>query len=334
MRASQFRKAPSSIRVLREQKRKTRPITKWVYFTIIYVLVGWLGYLGLYRLLIITRPGQVLLRTTNVQVLREGRVKSIEVEEGEEVLAGAPLFTLRYPEEAQRYRENSWIVRERWQVDRDLSERKAEHVGYSDQLARLRTRIGENDEDILLELKKPELVENLQVEIVRMEDKIKAVEAEIDALDKQKSQLAKLPERIPFPSKLVEEVFKAPMAGTVTRIYKNVTEVVVPSETVMKIHLQEQIEIRGFFDQEDAKYLNVGDELAVILPGGQQTMGAIERFYFATFPLPQEFQPRFEPTRRSIVVDITLNWDKEQPFPYNEYFYKMGVTIKKWRWQL
>ena len=62
--------------------------------------------------------------------------------------------------------------------------------------------------------------------------------------------------------------------------------------------------IKGYFEQDSLKYLREGKVVYLEFPGGVRSRGGIDKFYFSTLPLPDEFQKKYEPVRRNVVVDI------------------------------
>jgi len=326
MKSTQFNRNPTAIRVRQEKTRKARPVTKWVYFTLLLLIIGY----ALYRLVLwqflLTTTGQVFFQKTDVQVLREGRLTEIHVYEGKDVKENDELFTVVYPEEAGLlYRDVSWVVRERWQLEQKVNAKALELRLLEQRLMDSRRRLGEDDEDILLEIKNPDLIRKLRREIADHEQGLHMLREELDQLRKQKNKLEKMPDRVALPRRETRKVFRAPSEGTVTRIFKATSEVVMPSETVLKLHHSNAITIRAFYDQKDSDYVKEGENVTIKLPNSKiKLQGFIKRRYLSTFPLPVELQPRFEPTRRKIVVDIELvNFKKE------DFFYKMKVSVQK-----
>ncbi len=127
-----------------------------------------------------------------------------------------------------------------------------------------------------------------------------------------------------------EKFFRAPMSGIVTRIYVKPTETVLKSEEILNIHRGFPAFIKAFFDQKDLRYFNIGDKFTLEFPDGTKSVGILKRFYIATYQMPDEFQPKYEPTTRTIAGDI---------YPENEsdrekwkIFNKMSVTITKFKY--
>ncbi|MCH2234431.1 MAG: hypothetical protein MK078_09285 [Crocinitomicaceae bacterium] len=123
------------------------------------------------------------------------------------------------------------------------------------------------------------------------------------------------------------KVFTCPIDGTVTRLNKQAYEVALKTETILSIHQASHVHIKGFFDQTDLKYLSEGDLVNLEFADGTESVGMINRFYSATYILPEEFQKKFEPTTRTLAADI-IPISTEDLEIWKKY-YKLSVTISK-----
>jgi hypothetical protein len=104
-------------------------------------------------------------------------------------------------------------------------------------------------------------------------------------------------------------------------------EVALKTETIMALHEPKNVHIRGYFNQKDLADLHEGDIVNIEFPDGAKSKGRIERFEFSTRILPEEFQKKFEPTTRTLAVDI-LPLDKNDLNLWRKYF-KLSVKISK-----
>jgi hypothetical protein len=123
------------------------------------------------------------------------------------------------------------------------------------------------------------------------------------------------------------KIFTSPINGNVTRIDKMAFEVALKTETILSIHQPNNVHIKGFFDQEDLRHLNEGDIVDIEFADGTESKGFINRFYAATYKLPDEFQKKFEPTTRTLAADI-LPIDEGDLEMWKKY-YKLSVKITK-----
>ena len=123
------------------------------------------------------------------------------------------------------------------------------------------------------------------------------------------------------------QIFTCPIEGTITRIHKQPFEVALKTETILSIHQPNKVRIKGFFDQEDLAYLTEGDYVDIEFAEGTESVGLINRFYSATYILPEEFQKKFEPTTRTLAADI-LPVGENDLHIWKKY-YKLSVKISK-----
>ena len=123
------------------------------------------------------------------------------------------------------------------------------------------------------------------------------------------------------------KIFTCPIDGTITKVLKQPYEVALKTENILSIHQPNDVHIKGFFEQEDLKYLNEGDIVDIEFPDGTRSVGLIDRFYSATYILPEEFQKKFEPTTRTLAADI-IPLGENDLYIWKKY-YKLSVKISK-----
>lgn len=123
------------------------------------------------------------------------------------------------------------------------------------------------------------------------------------------------------------KIFTCPINGNITRIHKQPFEVALKTETICSIHQPNDVHIKGFFNQEDLKYLNEGDIVNIEFPDGTKSKGIVDRFYSATYILPEEFQKKFEPTTRTLAADILPIGENDLDI-WRKY-YKLSVKVTK-----
>lgn len=184
-------------------------------------------------------------------------------------------------------------------------------------------------------------IADLEAEILQMKNEngfyaqyineLNALKAKQDAIDDAENKGINLSNSSSSGSGDGEEellkYFMSPIDGTVTRIFKESFEVALKSEEIMSIHKPENIKIKAYVEQEDIGDLRIGDELEVIFPDGTDSEGFVDKFHFTTSRLPEEFQKKYEPTTRTILVDIVPK-NPEAAKKWQAY-YKMGVIVRK-----
>lgn len=123
------------------------------------------------------------------------------------------------------------------------------------------------------------------------------------------------------------KAFICPIDGVVSRIYKEEFEVALKSEIIMNVYKPENIKIKAYVNQEDIDNLDIGDEVTILFPDDTKSEGIVDKFHATTSILPDEFQKKYEPTTRSIIVDI-LPLTEKDGIKWQMY-YKLGVVVRK-----
>jgi multidrug resistance efflux pump len=123
------------------------------------------------------------------------------------------------------------------------------------------------------------------------------------------------------------KIFTSPIDGNITRIHKQAFEVALKTEVILSIHQPNNVHIKGFFNQEDLKYLAEGDLVDIEFADGTKSKGIVDRFYSATYILPDEFQKKFEPTTRTLAADILPIGENDLDI-WKKY-YKLSVKVTK-----
>lgn len=306
---------------------------KYVYFSILGLILFFAAfYLGR-RYFYIEGIGQVIFNKLYIQHTRDIRVLDLYVKEGSTVKKGDRLFS--YVEDRGNYGEGGFALtesvpneadREIARVQQNIAIKGLERKGYEDARALLAAEYANLEKQVLLEAYLPDRLnalsremENKKMLIRKSEDEIAVLNGYLERLKAMKRSSARA-----WAASGVKD-FYSKVDGVVTRIYPNEYEVVLKGDTVMDIYKPEEITIKAFFDQEYIDYLKNGLPVKIKFPDGSASMGVVSRYYFATVPLPPEFQKRFEPVKRMIAVDIA---------PYSpqdallwKSFYKMSVDL-------
>ncbi len=325
MRGLHFRKNPTDLRGLVEAPPRRSRIAwgKWVYLALLAILLVAALFYVWRNMVYLTRQGQVLFKKIDIQPTSEIRVLKFFVQEGDTVQPGDTLF-LYWDEKG--YRRLVEQESSRQQLLRDLREKILEEQLLRRKLRRLQREYDRIKQEVLLGVFERSRLYQLENQIEDTRLAIQKVRGMIHIL---RDQLAQIPKEVKtwagsFRGDSIQP-FLAPERGIVTRIEKGEHEVALVGETVLTIHQIDGVYVRAFFEPKDIRYLHEGDLVTIIFPDGTRGEGRLDRFYPATFPLPPEFQKRFEPTHRSIVADI-LPVDQTSLKKW-QAFYKMAVKV-------
>lgn len=362
MKSTDFKSGHSNIKVLNDvipQKKKIN-WDRTIYLVILGLLSAYILFLILKSILFVQGEGQVLFKKLDIQYPDDIQISEILVSEGDTVNIGDTLFSyklnhVQHNTNISRSTEAvtvvnktdlSWLEKEIAQTKRNTSIGNLVIQSKMKILRKVLKDIERTKEAILLDIYTIDKLDNLTNRQVQLESEIEAERGEIRLLQSYLKELElKLNEHVPLviskevsnpayvtdlPSFISEQKYISPVKGTITKINKENFEVAMKSEIIMSIHKPANLFIKVFYDQKSLKHVNAGDKVLVVFPDGTLSEGILERFYFATYQLPEELQKKYEPITRSIAADI---------YPVNntelekwKTFYKLNVQIYKWKY--
>lgn len=361
MKSLNFKRKESAIRGLEiQQESKAKKPRNWdriIYFIILSILMLFLVRYIINNYVYIEADGEILFDSIDIRNTDDCRIIKYFKEEGDEVCIGDSLFSF-LPDEPEgsfnAYGTYEFAMGQTKEYDISWAEKQIfqtkEEIKLNNYLLKEKVKLKQLLESDLTRIRQEVMLDVLPRH--RLDDqlaKINAMNYEIEAL-KGKTKL--LNESLAGLQKLIRNrdsktnasgsgdgggsgfnsgnpgrIFYSPLEGTITNILKNEFEVALKDEVILSIHKPENIYIKGFFKQEDLKYLQVGDKVKLEFPDGSKGTGLIKRFYFTTYKLPEEFQKKYEPTTRSLSADIYPASDEE--LKKWKAFWKMGVKIRK-----
>ena len=288
--------------------------------------------------------GQVELKKQAVTFTNDIELLNILVTEGDTILKGDTLFWYKNePDEddggvvlANLNQPIDWILRERMHIEKDIALKKIKRNRYSKELKFKKDELKHQKELVLLG------VNNIESKLTRIQEDILMIEANKKALNNEVYYLKKYLSELKTQEKEIQNIenshalalagqanqtafYVAQTNGIIGQINFNHNEVCYEKQDVMTIHKPEEISVKGYFDPEEVQYIQRGGKVEILFPNGGRGTGIIHNFYVSTYALPAEFQKKYEPVERNVVVDI---------IPINEFeaerwsrFYKMQVEI-------
>ncbi len=360
MKSIDFKRKDSVIRVVNEEMKK--PKRNWdrvIYIVFLSLVFLFLGYYAINKIFFIKADGQILFENVSIRLTDDCRLIAFQKEEGDTVKVGDSLFTYTLDKDnlwgnmalsggitATSYSsEWDWIEKEKYALMKKVALNKIDITESTSLIASYKSEIQRLQNEIVLDVLPKNRLEYVQNEILRLNTAIAKLSSEnnqLYGLLKQLEGMIKNPRVKSTKSGSVAgggsgdsdengiRVFYSPIDGTVTRVYTHQYEVALKSEQIMAIHKNTPMYVKGFFEQEDLNYFKEGDLVNIEFPDGSESKGLIKRFYYATYPLPDEFQKRYEPTTRTIAADIYPVTDNE--YEHWRAFYKMSVTVSKFKY--
>lgn len=349
-----FKSKASVIKTLKEPpKPKKINWQKWSWIGIICAALAFAGFRIFNGVAIIRGHGQVELEKQALNFTNDIKLLDILVKEGQEVEQGDTLFF--YQKEniddggaAIRNSYNvqkpiDWIEKERLNLRKQIALKKIEKDNLASRIKFKEEEFKHQQDLVLLGVNDIEYtLTSIQSEIVKLNTQQKILVEEIRFLKKHLYRLKKQEkeiksienEKIAHTTGALNQIFAyvALIDGLIGNINFSPNEVCYEKQDVMTIHQKENISIRAYFDPELVGYLQINDVMQIKFPNGVKGLGRISNIYISTKELPGEFQKKYEPTERNIVVDILPITDEEGNRWAN--FYKMTVDVSRLKYEL
>ena len=360
MKSVDFKRKDSVIRVVNEDFKK--PKRNWdriIYIVFLSLVAFFIGYYAISKIFFIKADGQVLFENVSIRLTDDCRILAYQKEEGDTVKVGDSLFTYTLDKDnlwgnmalngnvtATSYdNEWDWIEKEKYALMKKVALNKIDITESTALIGSYKSEIQRLQNEIVLDVLPKNRLDYVQNEILRLNTAIAKLSIEnnqLYGLLKQLNSMIKTPSVKSTKTASIGgggngdadengiRVFYSPIDGTVTRIYTRQFEVALKSEQIMAIHKNTPMYVKGFFEQADLNYFHEGDLVNIEFPDGTDSKGIIKRFYYSTYPLPDEFQKRYEPTTRTIAADIYPVNDND--YEHWRAFFKMGVSVTKFKY--
>lgn len=351
---------PSYFRTTDERLSERRKINwgKYTYYFVLFLVVLVVGYFLVNYFVYAEGDGQVMFERLFVQETRDIRVKKIYVKEGDSVRKGQPLFlyvenedaavsalAAPVPTVASNFYYSPETERDILRVIDGIKVKELDKKVHGQTLEQLKGDYEVLKKQAILDACIPgklksarDHIENTEMLLKKADEEIVILKVHLKnlkeinstaAIKSRQTAEADLAEKIALRKLVaggaVENKFLATDDGVVTKIYPNDYEVVLKGDTVMEIYKLTEVRIKAFFEQSDLSFLKNGKTVTIKFSDGTNGVGVIERYCFATQPLPPEFQKRYEPVKRNIVVDIVPP-TREEAMKWKS-FYKLSVKV-------
>ncbi|MCC6838405.1 MAG: hypothetical protein IT234_07705 [Bacteroidia bacterium] len=329
-----------------------------IYIVFLILVLFFLGYYLINKIFFIKADGQVLFENVSIRLTDDCRILDYHRAEGDTVKVGDSLFTYALDKdniwgnasllggfsETSFSNEWDWIDKEKYALNKKTALNNIEKAEAQALIKSYQSEIQRLQNEVVLDVLPKNRLELVQNEILKHKTNIEKLDQENKQLFSLIKQLNGMARNAKVKSKRSGDisggggddeengrrVFYSPIDGSITRIYTHQFEVALKSEQIMAIHKNTPMYVKAFFEQEDINYFKEGDVMSLTFPDGSKSEGVLKRFYYATYPLPDEFQKRYEPTTRTVAADIyPIN---ENDYAHWKSFYKMSVTITKYKY--
>jgi hypothetical protein len=341
-----------------DEKPKAKKKVNWdkiIYFIVLFIIIFFVFKFFFVRTFYVVAPGHVLFKSLKIRVPEDITIQRFFKFEGDSVAIGDTVFSyISYDDESDAYdlsiagkiaqpKTDQWAEKEIYQLNKTIAINKIEIAEKNNLITYYKQQIEVLKNEVILEITPKSKIEFYEKEIEKLTVEIQSIGKEneiyynlinqlklIDPKVSQSSYAANAMGDGGFNNGMIQ-YYISPIKGTITRLYKADFEVALKSEDILNMHEKEDIYIKAFINKEDIEYGKEGDEVTVIFPDGEESVGHIKRFYFATYVLPEEFQKKYESTTRAIAVDI-FPIENESEIKWKA-FYKMNVTVRINRWK-
>jgi multidrug resistance efflux pump len=354
MKSFNFKTKTSVIKTLKEPPKAKQKINwqKWSWIGILSTIVLFCGFRVFNGVAILRGNGQVELKKQALTFTNDIKILDILVEEGQEVKKGDTLFFYHneYNEIGNSIRNSynaqkpiDWIEKERLNLRKQIALKNIEKDNLSSRLKFKNDEFKHQQDLVLLGVNNIEYtLTSIESEIMKIEVQEKILKEEISflrkhlyRLRKQEAEIQKLEtDKQTFEKVMINEIipYVALIDGIIGNINFSPNEVCYEKQDVMTIHQKENISIRAYFDPELMSHLEINDVMQIKFPDGMKGLGRISNIYISTKELPVEFQSKYEPVRRNVVIDIMPITEEEGTRWVN--FYKMTVDVSKLKYEL
>jgi multidrug resistance efflux pump len=349
-----FKSKTSVIKTLKEPPKAKQKINwqKWSWIGILSMIVLFCGFRVFNGVVVLRGKGQVELEKQALTFTNDVKILDILVEEGQEVKKGDTLFFYHneYNDIGNSIRNSynaikpiDWIERERLNLEKQIALKDIEKENLSARLKFKQDEFKHQQDLVLLGVNNIEYtltsiesdIMKIQVQRKILKEEISFLKQHLYRLRQQEKEMQKLEaDKQNFENVMINEItpYVALIDGIIGNINFSTNEVCYEKQDVMTIHQKENISIRAYFDPELMGYLAINDVMQVQFPDGMKGLGRIGNIYISTKELPVEFQSKYEPVQRNVVIDIMPITEEEGARWIN--FYKMTVDISKLKYEL
>ncbi|MEM6963775.1 MAG: hypothetical protein AAF573_03350 [Bacteroidota bacterium] len=348
-----FKSKTSVIKTLKEPpKPKKVNWQKWSWIAILTSAALFFGLRIFNGVAILRGHGQVELRKQALTFTNDVKVLDILVTEGQEVTKGDTLFYYQneYYQTGNTIRNTvnvnrpiDWIEKERLNLRKQIALKKIEKKNLAARLQFKKDEFQHQQDLVLLGVNDIEYtLTAIQADVVKLEtaqkilvEEIRFLRKHLAMLKKQESEIKTLEaDQAQMAGDMINQElpYVAQMDGIVGSINLSPNEVCYEQQDVMTIHQREEISVRAYFDPELMAHLQINDVMQIYFPDGTKGLGRISNIYISTKELPKEFQSKYEPTERNVVVDVLPITEEEGTRWIN--FYKMTVVVSRLKYEL
>jgi len=304
-------------------KNKASQITRWLYFSVLILMVAYLVYIGFTRFTQFQGRGQVELEKTIISPERGGQIISLVVKEGQGLQRGSLMASIKAsrvcrPVDKSRTDKLSFDI-DLKKVEIDLLKKRM----LSEQSARSDFSLRR-----ALELDRSRIKQDEQAarKIADMKLKVGALMSEV-TLQEAALNKAQPPLPVALDSGCIEQQIRAPLSGVVYSVSHKVYEFAPRGEPLVTlIAYDAAVRIEAFVENKYRRYIAVDMLVDVVFPDGLKTKGSINKILSSSAAFPRKEVKDYESLESSIRLHIVpVNDVDEQIWRTQD---RMEVTIR------
>ncbi len=302
-------------------------ITRWVYFGILLFITGYIIFIASTRLLFSEAIGLVDVDKTAISASRSGRIKFIQVSDGDTVNQGQLIATIHANREC---------------IDEPI--KKTEQLNYEIELNNsrlniLRIRLNNinkpEQKSILrraLEVSRDQQSNNekLYREKQKIREEIALLRKEIKLQEEKRQTLIFLETNKTIPTECQEERVIAPFDGRVLTVLKRDQEYIKRGEPIVLLaDTQAKVSIIAQFGQADYRILSTGKIVDITFPDGEKSQGFIQSVTSANYAQFNGGNIATEKKDRMVQVRLSSIDEKSRQLWKNYDHMNVNVRITK-----
>lgn len=313
----------NEIAYVRVRKEKPAPKktakAKLVYFAVLALGIAYLGYLGYMKFAFVEGVGQIVFQSIRIHAEDDIKIESFLVQEGDKVHIGDSLVIYRRMVPLGEVNTGEGLDG----ITRSLQMKEMERDKLNHEIEKSRAGWKRMQKLKSLGVLQPGELDRQDSQIRELEVRLKMVINEIAGWEKMLETLSKGGAGAQTAG---NGYIASPIDGQVRDCFKENFEVATKGQPIMVLDETKDVRIRAYFELEDVNSLKKNTQAEIRFVDGTKSRGRINGYYPSTKPLPEEFQRKYEPVHRCIMVDV-FPWDANEAAKWKKTF-KMTAKIR------
>lgn len=303
--------------------RRAPQLTRWLYFGLLFFVLGYLGYLVAQYLLYVEVRGQVEVDKTQVSPTRGGQLRDMVITEGVTVQAGQQLAAVDPDARCAPTEPDPRLAK----LDYDIRLLDGRLNLQRQQLQQLRAERRRYDLRRALEMDGSRYrdLAGLERELDKLRLDIRLGDEELHLKRDTRAQLAAEP---PPPRVECEpEILVAPFAARVITVHRRNHEYAGRGQPVLTLEaLDAPVQIEAYADSRQYARWQAGDHVRVLFPDGSNSKGIIDAVQSAAYNTPARQWDDYVPVEARL--RIHLRPADKGASRYWRTFDRMDVTVR------